>query len=543
MSDLGTAAPTTIAAGRYQVRGLLGQGGMAAVYRVYDTRLRVECAIKVLAPEYSAKGDLRRRFESEAATMARLRHTNIAAVYDIGDDNGSPYLVMELVGGGSLNDHLNTFGPLPARLAVEVTIAVLTALQLAHDSGVVHRDIKPHNVLLARDGTAKVTDFGIARVQEDDSPSMTRTGSVMGTWAYMAPEQRAGSRTLDRRADLYSAGAMLVDLLTGEAPADVFMCEHQKGMLDGVPEPLRPVIERAVRYAPADRYSTAAEMAAALRDAIPRLPDAPDDHPKLGTLTIATPTLSPSGSAPRAATYSLEDEPEPAASPSTAPSNATLHPGTNTLPGEVRDEDGRRTSPASPAPPSGRLLPALGVAAVLAALAGVGAWLASGDRAEPDVAPPVAVQPAAEGAADPAPTPVVATPPPATNDAAPADLAPPPAANPVKPSTPTAKPVARPAPAPVSAAPPVAVTPPPPAPPAVAPVAPPANATVSVTGDADSVTLVGSAGRFSPGEVPPGAYTIEAAFAGGSAAPAGKITVTAGQAVTVKCVSDFARCK
>jgi len=514
---------------------------MAAVYRVYDTRLRVECAIKVLAPEYSAKGDLRRRFESEAATMARLRHTNIAAVYDIGDDNGSPYLVMELVGGGSLNDHLNTFGPLPARLAVEVTISVLTALQLAHDSGVVHRDIKPHNVLLSRDGTAKVTDFGIARVQEDDSPSLTRTGSVMGTWAYMAPEQRAGSRTLDRRADLYSAGAMLVDLLTGEAPADVFMCEHHKGMLDGVPEPLRPVIERAVRYAPADRYSTATEMAAALREALPRLPEAPDDHPKLGTLTIPTPTLSPSGSIPRAATYSLEEDEAPPPPPSsTAPSSPTLHPVAQGLP-TAPPAAGGAPSASAPAPARApRLLPALGIGAALAGLIGVGAWFSSGDAPVADVTPPVASEAQVQVAAEPpAPSPL----PPS----APAPTEPAPVSEPAQPAAPAvqaaaAKPAPRPAAAPVVDAPAAAValvaTPPPPAP-AVAP----ANASVSISGDADSVTLVGTAGRFPPGDVPPGAYTIEAAFAGGPAAPAGKITVTSGQSVTVKCVSDFARCK
>ncbi|MSP54446.1 MAG: serine/threonine protein kinase, partial [Myxococcales bacterium] len=320
----------SIANGRYEVRGLLGQGGMAAVYLVYDRRLRVECAVKVLAPEFSAKADLRRRFETEASTMARLRHPNIASVFDIGDDNGAPYLVMELISGGSLNDYVEANGPLPPRLAVDVCVSVLTALHVAHESGVIHRDIKPHNVLLARDGTAKVTDFGIARVQSDDSPSMTRTGSIMGTWAYMAPEQRAGSRGLDGRADIYSTGAMLMDLLTGEAPADIFMCEMHTQMLDAVVKPLQPIIQRAVRYLPAERYASATEMISALQQVLPELEPVPRDHPRLGRGEGGVSRFPPvrvgdrssppgsvpsssssSGSTPKGETYSFDDGPIP----------------------------------------------------------------------------------------------------------------------------------------------------------------------------------------------------------------------------------------
>lgn len=530
----------SIAAGRYEVRGLLGQGGMAAVYRVYDRRLRVECAIKVMAPEFSAKGDLRRRFESEAATMARLRHTNIAAVYDVGDDNGSPYLVLELIAGGSLNDHLEMHGPLPPRMAAEVCISVLTALQLAHENGVIHRDIKPHNVLLARDGTAKVTDFGIARVQADDSPSMTRTGSIMGTWAYMAPEQRAGSRGIDGRADVYSTGAMLVDLLTGEAPADVFMCEMHTHMLDGVPAELRPIVQRAVRYSPAERYASASEMAQALQAAIPALPPVPEDHPKLGSRTRA-PTLSPAGATP-AATYAFDDE------------ASSRPPSVGSLPGEPPDREGSKRSlagvPPGPERQRSRGPWVLGTAAALGVLM-AGVWLGLQGLAEPANGPadgpPMQLTAGQTAPATPAADPVQAGDPEQPGGAMqpggtmqtggttqPAPVPSPAAVAPVKAPRPTA-PQATDVSVPAAAVAPI-----------VAPVEVPAPAltgTVQLTGDADSVLLVGNGGRFPPGEVPPGTYSIEASFAGGLLAPAGKVTVAAGQTLTIKCLSDFARCK
>ncbi len=548
MSEPTASNLESIAAGRYEVRGLLGQGGMAAVYRVYDRRLRVECAIKVLAPEFSAKGDLRKRFESEASTMARLRHTNIAAVYDIGDDNGSPYLVMELVAGGSLNDHLDVHGPLPARLAAEVCVSVLTALQLAHDNGVIHRDIKPHNVLLARDGTAKVTDFGIARVQADDSPSLTRTGSVMGTWAYMAPEQRAGSRGIDGRADVYSTGAMLVDLLTGEAPADVFMCELHTHMLDGVPAALRPIVQRAVRYAPADRFASASEMARALLEAIPSLPTVPEDHPRLGSAGAPGPTLSPSGNTP-AATYAFEDDGRPPNPGTPSKGGLTLSP--RDFPPRGREPSDTSLSGAAHAPaaqspaPRGRrawLLAAIPVAGLLAA----GLWVATQSATAPTGQPVIAATPAA---AAPVPqetvVPVAASLPPQPSSAQPALTTPSPAATPpAEKPVPKAVAVQRAAPSPVApevtAAP--AAAPQAPAPPAPRAV-PVASGSVSVSGDADSILLVGAGGRFPPGEVPAGTYSVEAAFGGGALAPAGKVTVTAGQSVTIKCVADFARCK
>lgn len=574
----------SIANGRYEVRGLLGQGGMAAVYLVYDRRLRVECAIKVLAPEYSAKADLRRRFEAEASTMARLRHPNIASVFDIGDDNGAPYLVMELISGGSLNDYVETNGPLPPRLAVEVCISVLTALQVAHDSGVIHRDIKPHNVLLARDGTAKVTDFGIARVQSDDSPSMTRTGSVMGTWAYMAPEQRAGSRGLDGRADIYSTGAMLMDLLTGEAPADIFMCEMHTHMLDAVVEPLKPVLQRAVRYIPGERYASATEMIRALQDVLPELARVPEDHPKLGHRTGSTSLFplspvpgrsTPSGSTPKAETYNFDDGPLPppgalppardavsttASSRPVAFSVAPVARERDSLSSETQVPDAERLrqlraddersrpgfvpvgGAETPARPSSRLpwiLGGLGGFALLGVMAwGLQSVLQGG--AQPPPVPDVAQAPPIIAPGDPV---VVAPPEVPPVVVAPVEVAPVESSGPTATPKPVAvvkpvvKPVAKPStPEVVEAVAPAPV--PTPAPPAAV-----ANGSYRVSGDADSVVLVGAGGRYSAGELPPGSYSIEASFAGGAMAPAGKATIASGQAVTIKCMSDFARCK
>ncbi len=503
---------------------------MATVYRVYDQRLHVERAIKVLAPEYATKADLRRRFETEASTMARLRHDNIAAVYDVGDDNGAPYLVMELVGGGSLNDFVQVNGPLAPRLAAQVCIAVLRALQVAHDNGIVHRDIKPHNVLLTPEGVAKVTDFGIARVQSDDSPSMTRTGSVMGTWAYMAPEQRAGARGLDGRADVYSTGAMLMDLLTGDAPADVFMCEMHTHMLDGVPEALRPVVQRAVRYVPAERYTTAQEMAEALTATLPMLPEVPEEHPKLGQSKAPMPTISPSGphSGPHsgpAATYALDDVGDPTVAQRAA---FTVSP----------DVLGPTAATAPPAPRLRRARRAVMLVCGLLGLLVGGAWAYS-TWGEPDPVPadpigttpdvkPGGVSPTLLAAATPDPIPE----PPVIEPAAAPVLV----ASTSKPAAKVVKPVATPV-EPAVAVPEVVH------PAAAPPPAPAADGSFSVTGDADSAWLVAGGKRYSPGPVPAGSYTIEASFAGGEAAVAGKVTIAAGQSVTIKCVSDFQRCR
>ncbi len=246
---------------------------MATVYRAFDQRLQVWRAIKVLLPQFARKRKLVARFETEAQTMALLEHTNIVRVYDVDHDGDHAYIVMEIVEGGSLVDWLEKHGPMPPRMAVDVTVEICQAIAFAHDKGVIHRDIKPHNVLVDRAGVCRVTDFGIARAGDTDK-SLTKTGAVMGTWGYMAPEQRSDAKHVDERADVYATAATLYSLLTDVAPMDLFAADRDASILEGVPEPLIPVLIKATEYRKEVRYGSMRVLAAALlevRDALPEI--------------------------------------------------------------------------------------------------------------------------------------------------------------------------------------------------------------------------------------------------------------------------------
>ncbi len=243
---------------------------MAKVYRAFDRRLEVHRAIKVLSPAYAAHPEIRKRFLAEARTTARLAHQNIVMAHDIGADGDRLFIVMELVEGGSIWDRMRETGPLTPLKALEVMAALLPALALAHEQGVIHRDIKPGNILVAKDGTYKLADFGIARVAETEN-NQTRTGSLLGTPAYMAPEQWNGTKELDGRADLFAMAATLYSLLTLQTPQDLHIPESQDEQLRSLPEPIRNLIARAVRYRPADRFSGAMDMLEAVHGAARRL--------------------------------------------------------------------------------------------------------------------------------------------------------------------------------------------------------------------------------------------------------------------------------
>lgn len=248
----------------------LGEGGIATVYRVRDTRLQVERAIKLLHARHAQRADIRARFEREAVAMARIRHPRVSVVHEIGEEAGRLFLVLDLEEGGSLWDHVERFGPLTPRQAATVCLEVLEGLGAAHAVGIVHRDVKPQNVLLTRDGHARITDFGVAHL-DTGQQGLTRTGSLMGTLAYMAPEQLEDARTVDARADIYSVGAMIFALFTGDTPWP--LCDtSDPAVFEGVPAGLRPIVQRAVEARPADRYPDATAMAEALRGAIPSLP-------------------------------------------------------------------------------------------------------------------------------------------------------------------------------------------------------------------------------------------------------------------------------
>ncbi|WP_328377893.1 protein kinase [Streptomyces sp. NBC_00440] len=223
----GRYAGDSVAGGRYQLRDLLGEGGMASVYLAYDQALDRQVAIKTLHTELGREQSFRERFRREAQAVAKLSHTNIVSVFDTGEDTLGdalmPYIVMEYVEGQPLGSVLQAdiaqYGAMPADKALKITADVLAALDTSHEMGLVHRDIKPGNVMMTKRNIVKVMDFGIARAMQSGVTSMTQTGMVVGTPQYLSPEQALG-RGVDARSDLYSVGIMLFQLLTGRLPFD-----------------------------------------------------------------------------------------------------------------------------------------------------------------------------------------------------------------------------------------------------------------------------------------------------------------------------------
>ncbi|MEV5470813.1 protein kinase domain-containing protein [Streptomyces sp. NPDC052207] len=221
----GRYAGRSVAGGRYQLRDLLGEGGMASVHLAYDTVLDRHVAIKTLHTELGREQAFRERFRREAQSVAKLTHTNIVSVFDTGEDEleglATPYIVMEYIEGkplGSvLEEDVRQYGAMPADKALKVTADVLAALEISHEMGLVHRDIKPGNVMVTKRNVVKVMDFGIARAMQSGVTSMTQTGMVVGTPQYLSPEQALG-RGVDARSDLYSVGIMLFQLVTGRLP-------------------------------------------------------------------------------------------------------------------------------------------------------------------------------------------------------------------------------------------------------------------------------------------------------------------------------------
>ncbi|MFD3699925.1 protein kinase [Streptomyces sp. NPDC058646] len=282
----GRYAGGSLARGRYQLRDLLGEGGMAAVYLAYDTALDRQVAIKTLHTELGREQSFRERFRREAQAVAKLSHTNIVSVFDTGEDefDGSvmPYIVMEYVEGQPLGSVLQSdirqYGAMPAEKALKVTADVLAALDTSHEMGLVHRDIKPGNVMMTKRGVVKVMDFGIARAMQSGVTSMTQTGMVVGTPQYLSPEQALG-RGVDARSDLYSVGIMLFQLLTGRIPFDAdspLAIAYAHVQEEPVPPSsinrsvtpaMDALVARALRKNPNERFPTAAAM----RDEVARV--------------------------------------------------------------------------------------------------------------------------------------------------------------------------------------------------------------------------------------------------------------------------------
>src|SRR6266516_1864704 len=314
----------TVFDGRYRIGRRLGNGGRADVYLAEDQELGRRIAIKILNDRHAADDSFVERFRREAKNAAGLSHPNIVSVYDRGTAEGTYYIAMEYLDGRSLKELIVSRGPAPVKTAVEYTRQILAASGFAHKHGIVHRDIKPHNVLVGPEGRLKVTDFGIAR---SGASQMTEVGSIIGTAQYLSPEQARGS-PVDQTSDLYSVGVVLYEMLTGQVPftGDTPL-EIAMKHLSAVPKPpskLRPevphyldlVVLRALAKHPEERYQTAEEMDADLARVAEGLPVGAE------TADAATAVLSGSGVLAMAPT-AIVSPPAPTAPTRPAPPGRT----------------------------------------------------------------------------------------------------------------------------------------------------------------------------------------------------------------------------
>lgn len=268
MTDIGETL-----GGRYRLVELLGQGGMATIYRARDAQLERDVAVKVLRPEYGADPDFNERFRHEAQSAASLNHPNVVSVFDYGTDDVGPFIVMELVEGEDLSTIVRRSGALPPRAAARLVAQAARALAAAHDKGVVHRDVKPGNIMVTRDGRVKVADFGIARALSE--AALTLPGTTLGSVHYFSPEQARGELATPA-SDIYSLGIVLFELLTGRRPwtgdtAAAIATARLTGAVPspakvhgGIPPSLDAIARKAMATSPQDRFASASDMADAL---------------------------------------------------------------------------------------------------------------------------------------------------------------------------------------------------------------------------------------------------------------------------------------
>ncbi|WP_077796315.1 protein kinase [Streptomyces sp. JHA26] len=355
----GRYAGRALAGGRYQLRDLLGEGGMASVHLAYDAVLDRQVAIKTLHTELGREQAFRERFRREAQAVAKLTHTNIVSVFDTGEDtltdsaSGAgvgapmPYIVMEYVEGrplGSvLDEDVRQFGAMPADKALKITADVLAALEISHEMGLVHRDIKPGNVMMTKRGVVKVMDFGIARAMQSGVTSMTQTGMVVGTPQYLSPEQALG-RGVDARSDLYSVGIMLFQLVTGRLPFDADSplaiayahVQEEPVAPSSVNRALPPAVDalvaRALKKNPNERFPSAEAMrdeclrvAASFQAAPPSIVPGAHTPSGAGVGSAVFPPVDQTGQAPTGPVQTPY-QPTPAPNPYGTPAPATPSP-------------------------------------------------------------------------------------------------------------------------------------------------------------------------------------------------------------------------
>ncbi|MFJ9815871.1 protein kinase [Streptomyces sp. NPDC101151] len=356
-----------VAGGRYQLRDLLGEGGMASVHLAYDAVLDRQVAIKTLHTELGREQAFRERFRREAQAVAKLTHTNIVSVFDTGEDDldglTTPYIVMEYIEGrplGSvLDEDIRQQGAMPADKALKITADVLAALEISHEMGLVHRDIKPGNVMMTKRGVVKVMDFGIARAMQSGVTSMTQTGMVVGTPQYLSPEQALG-RGVDARSDLYSVGIMLFQLVTGrlpfeaDSPLAIAYAHVQEepvapsSVNRALPPAVDALVARALKKNPNERFPTAESMrdeclrvAASFQAAPPSIvPGAAPMQSGSGVGSAVFPPVdqaTPAPAGPVQTPYQPTPPPNPYGTPAPTPAPAYGYP----------QQGGYQTSPAA----------------------------------------------------------------------------------------------------------------------------------------------------------------------------------------------------
>jgi serine/threonine protein kinase len=294
--------------GPYEIVAPIGAGGMGEVYRAQDTRLGRDVALKVLPESFSRESERLHRFEQEARAVATLNHPNILAIFDTGQNNGLPFLVSELLDGGTLRSVLDG-GALPQRKAIEYGVQIAQGLAAAHEKGIVHRDVKPENIFVTKDGRIKILDFGLAKLTQSASiaksdgvtltSSHTAAGVVMGTASYMAPEQVRGELA-DPRTDIFGFGAVLYEMLSGnraflrDTPAETMtaVLKEDPPELSDPGRPVSPALDRIVRRCvekiPDQRFQSARDLSFALgalsgtdSSAAPRIKEKPRKFPQL----------------------------------------------------------------------------------------------------------------------------------------------------------------------------------------------------------------------------------------------------------------------
>src|SRR5579863_994618 len=272
--------------GPYEILAPLGAGGMGEVYRARDSRLGRDVALKIIPGSFARDGDRLRRFEQEARAVAALNHPNILAVFDVGEFDGSPFLVSELLEGESLRAVLDR-GPLPQRKTIEYGVQIAQGLAAAHEKSVVHRDLKPENIFITKDARVKILDFGLAKLAQSPGPAnnehdaLTRTSShtapgvVMGTASYMAPEQVRG-QAADPRTDIFAFGAVLYEMLSGQrafrrdTPAETMtaILKEDPSEFSDATHPVSPALDRIIRRCleknPEQRFQSARDLSFAL---------------------------------------------------------------------------------------------------------------------------------------------------------------------------------------------------------------------------------------------------------------------------------------